>query len=137
MTLPFKVINPKACSIERVNAKFKQVVTIQSCYREVAFSGESEEFTSGMNDLKLDVVDTINHSSHNNISAIPTTMNRNIAVSSARTVKHWKWCTWHQKVSDKNSSELNKFLHSEVNLLIQHIKMELNQLGICISQDAL
>ena len=34
------------------------------------------------------------------------------------TIKHWKWCTWHQKASAKNS---NKFLHSEVNLLIQHI----------------
>ena len=32
------------------------------------------------------------------------------------TVKHWKW-----KASTKNSSKLNKFLHSEVNLLIQHI----------------
>ena len=27
----------------------------------------------------------------------------------------------HQKASAKNSSKLNKFLHSEVNLLIQHI----------------
>ena len=35
------------------------------------------------------------------------------------TVKHWKWCTWHRKASAKNSSKLNKFLHSEVNLLIQ------------------
>ena len=37
------------------------------------------------------------------------------------TVKHWKWCTWHLKASVKNSSKLNKFLHSEVNLLIQLI----------------
>ena len=37
------------------------------------------------------------------------------------TVKHWKWCTWHRKASAKNSSKLNKFLHSEVNLLMQHI----------------
>ena len=28
---------------------------------------------------------------------------------------------WHRKASAKNSSKLNKFLHSEVNLLIQHI----------------
>ena len=27
----------------------------------------------------------------------------------------------HRKASAKNSSKLNKFLHSEVNLLIQHI----------------
>ena len=27
---------------------------------------------------------------------------------------------WHRKASAKNSSKLNKFLHSEVNLLIQH-----------------
>ena len=33
----------------------------------------------------------------------------------------WKWCIWHWKASDRNSSKLNKFLHSEVNLLIQHI----------------
>ena len=32
-----------------------------------------------------------------------------------------KRCTWHRKASAKNSSKLNKFLHSEVNLLIQHI----------------
>ena len=37
------------------------------------------------------------------------------------TVEHWKWCTWHRKASAKNSNKLNKFLHSEVNLLIQHI----------------
>ena len=37
------------------------------------------------------------------------------------TVKHWKWCTWHRKTSANNSSKLYKFLHSEVNLLIQHI----------------
>ena len=30
-------------------------------------------------------------------------------------------CTWHRKASDKKSSKLNKFLHSEVNLLIQNI----------------
>ena len=36
------------------------------------------------------------------------------------TVKHWKWCTWHRKASAKNSNKLNKFLHSEVNLLIQY-----------------
>ena len=41
--------------------------------------------------------------------------------SSTGTVKHWKWCTWYRKTSAKNSSKLNKFLHSEVNLLIQHI----------------
>ena len=64
--------------------------------------------------------DAIKHSSQN-ISAIPTTMNRNIAASSTGTVKHWKWCTWHQKPSVKNSSKLNKFLHSEVNILIQRI----------------
>ena len=29
----------------------------------------------------------------------------------------------HQKASAKNSSKLNKFLHSEVNLLIQHINI--------------
>ena len=27
----------------------------------------------------------------------------------------------HRKASDKNSSKLNKFFHSEVNLLIQHV----------------
>ena len=32
--------------------------------------------------------DTIKHSSHNNISAIPMTTNRNIAASSTGTVKH-------------------------------------------------
>ena len=36
----------------------------------------------------------------------------------------WKWCTWHRKASAKNSSKLNKFLHSEVNQLIQHIIMQ-------------
>ena len=41
--------------------------------------------------------------------------------NSTRTVKHWKWCTWHWKASAKNTSKLNKFLHSEVNLLIQFI----------------
>ena len=30
-------------------------------------------------------------------------------------------CTWHRKASAKNSSKLNKFLHSEVNQLIQHM----------------
>ena len=30
----------------------------------------------------------------------------------------------HRKASAKNSSKLNKFLHSEVNLLIQHIIMQ-------------
>ena len=63
--------------------------------------------------------DTIKHSSHNNISAIPTTMKRNIASSSTGTVKHWKWCTWHQKAYAKNSSKSNTLLHREVNLLIQ------------------
>ena len=29
--------------------------------------------------------------------------------------------TWHRKASAKNSSKLNKLLHSEVNLLIQYI----------------
>ena len=28
--------------------------------------------------------------------------------------------TWHRKASAKNSSKLNKFLHSEVKLLIPH-----------------
>ena len=28
---------------------------------------------------------------------------------------HWKWCTCHRKASAKNSSKLDKFLHSEVN----------------------
>ena len=65
-------------------------------------------------------VDTIRHSSHNNISAILTTMNRNFAPSSNGSVKHWKWFTWHRKASAKNSSKLNKFLHSEVNLSIQN-----------------
>ena len=65
--------------------------------------------------------DTIKHRNHNNISAIPLTMNRNIAASSTGTVKHWKLCTWHQTASAKNSSKLNEFLHSEVNRLIQHI----------------
>ena len=67
--------------------------------------------------------DTIKHSSHNNISDIPTTTNRNIAACSTGTVKHWKWWTWHRKASAKNSSKLNKFLHSEVNELIQHINV--------------
>ena len=40
--------------------------------------------------------------------------------SSTWTIKHWKWCTWHQKASAKNSSKSNKFLHSLVNLLIQY-----------------
>ena len=40
---------------------------------------------------------------------------------STGTVKHWKWFTWHRKASVKNSGKLNKFLHSEVNLSIQHI----------------
>ena len=39
-------------------------------------------------------------------------------------VMHWKWCTWHRKASAKNPSKLNKFLHSEVNLLIQHITVQ-------------
>ena len=30
-------------------------------------------------------------------------------------------CSWHRKASAKNSSKLNKFLHSEVNQLIQDI----------------
>ena len=30
----------------------------------------------------------------------------------------------HRKASAKNSSKLNKFLHSEVNLLIQHIVVQ-------------
>ena len=42
-------------------------------------------------------------------------------LSSTGTVKHWKLCTWHQKASARNSSKLNKFLHSEVNQSIQHI----------------
>ena len=67
--------------------------------------------------------DTIKHSSHNNISAILKTMNRNIAASSTWTVKHWKRCTWHRKASAKISSKL-KFLHSEVNQLIQHILVQ-------------
>ena len=46
--------------------------------------------------------DTIKHSSHNNISAILTTMNWNIAASTTGTVNHWKWCTWHRKASAKN-----------------------------------
>ena len=33
----------------------------------------------------------------------------------------WKWYTWYRKASAKNSSKLNKFLDSEMNLLIQHI----------------
>ena len=36
--------------------------------------------------------------------------------------------TWHQKDSAKNSSKLNKFLHSEVNLLIQHITSAISRL---------
>ena len=36
------------------------------------------------------------------------------------TIKHCKQYTWLRKASAKNSSKL-KFLHSEVNLLIQHI----------------
>ena len=44
-----------------------------------------------------------------------------VPVSSTGTIMHWKWCIWHQKTSAKNSIKLNKFLHSEVNLLIQHI----------------
>ena len=39
-------------------------------------------------------------------------------------VKRWKWYTWHRKASANNSSKLNKFLHSEVNLLIQHITVQ-------------
>ena len=30
-------------------------------------------------------------------------------------------CPWHRKASAKTSSKLNKFLHSEVNQIIQHI----------------
>ena len=40
---------------------------------------------------------------------------------STGTIKPWKWCTWHRKASAKNSSKLNKFLHREVNQLIQRI----------------
>jgi len=68
--------------------------------------------------------DTIKHSSHNNISAILKTMNRNIAASSTWTVKHWKRCTWHRKASAKISSKMKKFLHSEMNQLIQHITVQ-------------
>ena len=51
------------------------------------------------------------------------TSNLSVLIQNNRTVKHWKWCTWHQKASAKNSSKLNKFLHSEVNQLIQHTKL--------------
>ena len=34
---------------------------------------------------------------------------------------HFQCLTGHRKASAKNSSKLNKFLHSEVHLLIQHI----------------
>ena len=37
------------------------------------------------------------------------------------TVKVLKICTWHRKTSAKNSIKLNKFLHNQVNLSIQHI----------------
>ena len=57
-------------------------------------------------------------------------LRRNIAVSSTGTVKHWKWCTWHRKASAKNSSKLNKFLHSEADLLIQHINISVDSLYI-------
>ena len=33
--------------------------------------------------------------------------------------QQWKWCTWHRKAFAKNSSKLNKFLHSQVKLSIQ------------------
>ena len=69
--------------------------------------------------------DTINHCIHNIISAIPTTMDRNIAASSIETVKHWKWSIWHRKTSAKNSGKLKKFLHSEVNLLIQQYSVSI------------
>ena len=45
-------------------------------------------------------------------------------------LKHLKWCTWHRKASAKNSRKLNKFLHSEVNLLIQHSQQYKNH-GRC------
>ena len=52
---------------------------------------------------------------------------RTTAASSTGTVKHWKWC----KTSAKNSSKLNKFLHSEVNQLIQHNHLcNINKLNI-------
>ena len=34
----------------------------------------------------------------------------NFQCSSTRTIKHWKWYTWHRKASAKNSSKFNKFL---------------------------
>ena len=43
-----------------------------------------------------------------------------VPCASTGTVKNGKLCTWHRKASAKNSSKLNKFLHSEVNQLIQH-----------------
>ena len=68
--------------------------------------------------------DTILHSSHNNISANPTTTNQNIAASSTRTAKHWKWCPWHRKASAKTQVSLTRFLQSEVKII--HIIVQNN-----------
>ena len=68
--------------------------------------------------------DTIIHSSHNNISANPTTTNRNIAASSTRTVNHWKWCPWHRKASAKTQVSLTRFLQNEVKII--HIIVQNN-----------
>ena len=41
-----------------------------------------------------------------------------------RTVKHWKWCTWHRKASAKTQVSLTKFLQSEVKII--HIIVQNN-----------
>ena len=51
-----------------------------------------------------------------------------------------KMMQMHRKAFDKNPSKLNKFLHSEVNLLIQHIIVQ-DQYGqnnnktVCLKDD--
>ena len=45
-------------------------------------------------------------------------------------------CTWHRKASAKNSSKLNKFLHSEVNQLITtYVFYTISTLLIIVKQE--
>ena len=46
------------------------------------------------------------------------------AASSTRSVKHWKWCPWHQKASVKTQVSLTRFLQSEVKII--HIIVQNN-----------
>ena len=108
------------CCINRFTSLCKNLFNLLEFLAE-AFRCHVHHFQCLTVSVDLAVMFLFKHSNHNNITAIPTTMNRNISASSTRTVKQWKWCTWHRKAFAKNSSKLNKFLHSEVNQLIQHI----------------